>query len=375
MTSLFDIATQIEAAAAEPYLRSNGWELVHQGELGNRWRLRMGAKTRNVAVPLRGVDSEDQWRMLAAVLQTLAEVEQRDPATIARDLREAAYDLVEFRLVAESLTNGEMPLNAAPELTKGAFEAIQAAARAEVARRAHYAQGTLPSQVRSFVNSAVLAGTDRGSVILRIRGPAAAQPREPEIDGVSNFGSFARRATRRLVGGVQAAKTASHRDPVTLDADILDEDVDDGLSANLCDALCHLSGAKAGLDARIDLRVRWALTQPTSTPSSQIVIERGEVAELERVAAILKEIEPRPGTSVTGPVVQIRHEPGGSESAVVISAEVDGRVRAVRMHLDRTDWKVAAQAHIREREIRATGTLERAGTTRELTETTRIEIV
>jgi hypothetical protein len=375
MTSLFDIARQIEADAAEPYLRSHGWELVHQGELGNRWRLRRDTKTRNVAVPLLSIDSEDQWRMLAAVLQTLAEVEQRDPTAIARDLKEAAYDLVEFRLIAGSLTNGEMPLSAAPELTKGALEALQAAARAEVAPRAHYAQGALPSQVRSFVDSAVLAGTDRGSVILRVRGPAAAQPREPEIDGLSNFESFARRATRRLVGGVQAAKTASHRDPATLDADILDEDVDDGLSANLCDALRHLSGSKAGVHARIDLRVRWALTQPTSTSASQIVMERGEVAELERVATILKEIEPRPGTSVTGPVVEIRHEPGGPESAVVINAEVDGRVRSVRMHLDHSDWKIAAQAHIQEREIRATGTLERAGTRRELTEMIGIEVV
>jgi hypothetical protein len=374
MTSLFDIATQVEPAAAEPYLRAHGWELVHQGELGNRWRLRRDVRTRNIAVPLPSIDKEDQWRMLAAVLQTLSEVEERSPAMVARDLREAAYDLVEFRLIADSLTNGEIPLNAAPELTRGALEAIQSAARAEVAPRAHYA-GRLPSEVEAFLSGAVLAGTERGSVILRVRSPMTKLPREPEIDGLARFDSFARRATRRLIDAVQAAKTASHRDPATLSADILEEDVDGGLSANLCDALHHLSGAKAGLDARIDLRVRWSLTQPMSTPESEIFVERGEVAELERVAKILKEIQPRPGTTVAGPVVQIRHEPGGQESAVLINADVDGKVRSVRMHLGHADWKIAAEAHIQERQVRATGTLERAGTARELTKPSGITII
>ena len=375
MTSLLDIATRIEANAAEPYLRSHGWELVQQGELGTRWRLRADERTRNVAVPLLGADKQDRWRMLAAVLQTLSEVEQRSPASIARDLREAAYDLVEFRLIADSLANGEIPLNAAPELTRGALEAIQAAARAEITPRAHYASGRLPSEVESFVGGAVLAGTERGSVILRVRNPAPPQERAPTLDGLQQLESFPRRATRRLVGAVEAAKTASHRDPATLNADILDEDVDEGLSANLCDALYHLSGAKTGLDARIDLRVRWSLAQPASTPSSEVTVERGEVAELSRVAEILKAIKPLPGMTVRGPVVQIRHEPGGPESAVHINADVEGRVRTVRIELGHADWKVAAQAHIEEREVEATGTLERAGTMRELTKPRGVKIV
>lgn len=313
--------------------------------------------------------------MLASALQTLSEVEQRSPDAVARDLREAAYDLVEFRLIADSLSNGEIPLNAAPELTKGALEAIQAAARAEIAPRAHYASGRLPTEVESFVSGAVLAGTERGSVILRVRGPATKPPRAPEIEGLSRFESFARRATRRLIAAVEAARTATHRDPATLDADILDQDVDEGLSSNLCDALYHLSGAKSGLHARIDLRVRWSLTEPVGPPSSEVMVDRSEVAELDRVAQILKAIKPIPHATVRGPVIQIRHEPGGPEGAVLINAEVENKVRTVRMYLDQADWKVAAQAHIQEREVRATGTLERAGTMRELTKPTGIGIV
>jgi hypothetical protein len=303
--------------------------------------------------------------MFASVLDVLADVERRDPLAIARDLSDAPYDLVEFRLIGEHLSHGEMPLRAAPELTRGAYEAVQAAARAELARRAHYAQGTLPTQVRAFVDKTVLAGTESGSVILRVRAPAAMPPKaQTEIDGV--FESFERRAVVRLMGGVTAAKTAAHRDLAAAGEDIFEEDIDDGLSANLCDALLKLSGASTGLDARIALRIRWALTRPGPSPASQVDVEQSEVGQLPRVAEILKQIEPSPDTTVTGPVVQIRRQPGDPEGVVIINADVDSRVRQVRMHLELSDYEAAADAHIKQQEIRATGTLERAGTTREL---------
>lgn len=365
MSSLYDITSRIDPAGAEPYLRSQGWEVAHQGELGNRWRLRVGDRIRNVAVPLLRADEDDRSRMFASVLDVLADVERRDPLAIARDLSDAPYDLVEFRLIGEHLSHGEMPLRAAPELTRGAYEAVQAAARAELARRAHYAQGTLPTQVRAFVDKTVLAGTESGSVILRVRAPAAMPPKaQTEIDGV--FESFERRAVVRLMGGVTAAKTAAHRDLAAAGEDIFEEDIDDGLSANLCDALLKLSGASTGLDARIALRIRWALTRPGPSPASQVDVEQSEVGQLPRVAEILKQIEPSPDTTVTGPVVQIRRQPGDPEGVVIINADVDSRVRQVRMHLELSDYEAAADAHIKQQEIRATGTLERAGTTREL---------
>jgi hypothetical protein len=375
VTNLLDIASRIEPGSTEPYLRARGWELAQQGELGNRWRLRLDDRVRNVAVPLPLLDGNDRARMLAAVLDVLVDVEHRDAALIARDLSEAAYDLLEFRLVADSLANGEMPLRAAPELTGGAFEAVQAAARSEVARRPHYAAGTLPASVRSFVDDAVLAGTDRGSVILRVKAPVPDEPRQSTIDGLGISDAFERRAVQRLLHGMRAAKTAAHRDLAASDADVLDEDVDEGLSANLCDALLKLSGLKSGLEARVAVRVRWALTRPTDEAATEVEIDRGELGQLDRVAMILKEIEPQPHMTVVGPVTAVRREPGDPTGVAYLHAELEGKVRTVRMELERSDYDLALRAHADELEIRAVGTIERAGTIRELVEPTGVAIV
>jgi len=304
--------------------------------------------------------------MLAGVLEVLTEVEHRDANVIAREVANAAFDLLEFRLVAEQLSSGEIPLKAAPELTAGAFEAVQAAARAAVTPRPHFRQGALPSAVRSFIEDAVLAGTARGSVILRVRPPAIEQPSQVSFEGLEDADSFERRAMNRLLHGMLAAKTATHRDPTSVDLDALDEDVEHGLSANLCEALLKLAGTRTGINASVYVNVRWALTRPANEPVSRVSLDRRELAQLERVAEILKEIEPEPDVTVVGPVTATKREPGDATGTIHIHAELDGRVRTVRVELERSDYDVALQAHTNEQEISVTGTLERTGTTREL---------
>ena len=375
INDILSLTEQLDRRAAEPYLRAHGWELQHQGSLGNRWRLRRDGRTRNLAVPVGTVDEDDQKRMFVTVLQTLADVENRSPVLIARDLQEAASDLLEFRVIAESLHAGEMPLRAAPELTEGAYDALLAAARAEVQRRPHYAQGTLPANVRGFLDEAKLAGTDRGSVILRVRTPKPAEPAQPTLDGTTMQAPLERRVVERLIAATRAAKAAAHRDPASDDPDIFDEDIEEGLSANLCDALLELAGTKSGLDGRVAVRVRWALTRPLEEPDARIDIERGELTRLSSVAEVLKQIDPRPNTEVVGPVTRLYREPGVSQGVIWMLADIEGKTRTVKLDLVRVDYERAMEAHRADQEVRAVGTLERAGRLRELSAATAFEIV
>jgi hypothetical protein len=375
LSDLFDIARSLDLSATEPYLRASGWELTRQGDFANGWRLRTPDRVRNIAVPLIDrLDPDDRARMLVSVLDVLIEVEQRSARRIAQDLSDASHDLLEFRLIGDELLRGEMPLRAAPELTKGALDAITAAGRAEVARRPHFAQGTLPAQVRDLVDRAVLAGTDEGSVILRVRAPAAAAPAQETFPSFHRVPGFERRAVQRLVSAVRATKTATHRDP-TGDLDLLDQDVEDGLSANLCDAILGLSGAVSRLDATVELRVRWALTDPTDEPATVVDVDHGEIAQLPRIAQVLRGIAPIPNQTVRGYVVQSRRKPGEPTGVINLDAELDGKVRVVKVELDVDDWLVAHDVFGAGGELEVTGTLERAGVVREITAPTGVRAV
>jgi hypothetical protein len=179
------------------------------------------------------------------------------------------------------------------------------------------------------------------------------------------------------VDGLRAAKTAAHFDlaGAELDDELFDQEIEDGLSANLCEALIKLAGEKSRLDGRLALRVRWALTRPTGERATTVEIERGEISRLHEIAEILKRIEPIPDATVRGPVVRLAREPGEEHGRIEIHADIDGRTKLVRILVDLSDYQLAWTAHVGDREIAATGVLERAGKVRELTNVTRLDVV
>jgi hypothetical protein len=106
-----------------------------------------------------------------------------------------------------------------------------------------------------------------------------------------------------------------------------------------------------------------------------VEVERGELGRLPEVAQILKQIDPRPNTTVLGPVTRFYREPGDQVGSVWMLADVEDKARTVRLQLERSDYELAMRAHSRDLEVRAVGTLERAGWTRELTDPSSFEVL
>jgi hypothetical protein len=372
MTPFPDSLKEIELRAAAPYLEGHGWQLEREGTLGDRWALDIGGVRRNIAVPRRSADPEDRLSMLLTVVRTLGEVEQRDPELVARDLESAANDIVEFRVRGDDYAEGEIPLFSAPDMAGGVLESLQAAARAEVSRRPFYGQGQLPAQVRAFLDDAKL-GTAKGSVILRVRPPAPPWEPQESLEGLPRPDTYERRVIRRLVDGVRAAKAVAHSDPTGLDLEALDESVDQGLSANLCRGLSKVGGGGSDPQTSVEVRVRWSLLEPTEEPATLVELDSTELQRFDAVAQVLRGVEPRPNYTVVGPVTQLKRIPGNSDGRITIEAEVDLEVRPVNIEVGSEDYELAAKAHLADSEISATGLLEHAGRSRELTHVTAFE--
>jgi hypothetical protein len=114
---------------------------------------------------------------------------------------------------------------------------------------------------------------------------------------------------------------------------------------------------------------------PTDERATTVEVERGELGQLDHVASMLKEIEPIPDVTVRGPVIRLARQPGDQVGTIDIHADIEGRVKVVRMTVDRSDYELAWLAQSNDREIEATGILERAGQIRELTSVTHLGIV
>jgi hypothetical protein len=370
----------ISPLAAAAYLRQQGWHLDRAGELGDRWKLRLEDQVRNVAIPHPDLDDQDRSLMLSSVLRVLEETEQRPAATILRDLRDGDSDILMFRVAAPDLVDGNMPLQAAPEMLQGALEAISSAGRAEVQRRPYYGGGQLPAQVKTFVDQARVAPSDKGSVILNIRSKVdpelmAQTSLMPEAERPASDVPFERRAVWRLLHGVRAAKTAVHRDLASrASVDAFDDDIEAGLNANLCDALTHLAGDESELKASVTVSVRWSLFVPSDEPRTNIEVGRNELDALNEVADTLRTIRPLEDRSLTGHVRNLDREPGQLDGTVRVVTDLDGRLAVVKLHLAESDYRTAIRAHDANLPLQFFGTLEKAGRIWEVASPERVEL-
>jgi hypothetical protein len=381
MTASLDALARIDPRAAAAYLRLHGWILSRTGELGDRWQHRGDDATRNLALPHPDLDEQDRTLMFSTALKVLQEVEQRPALAITRELRDADTDIVMFRLVAPELSDGNIPLVAAPEMLAGALDAIRSAGRAEVERRAAFTGGQLPSQVKTFLDGAVVTPAEKGSVILNVRSKVDATTLAQtsllsEAQRPPTGVPFERRALWRLLAGVKAAKTAVHRDLATLsDPYALDADIEDGLTANLCDALTNLAGDASDLEARVSVAVRWSLFVPSDEPSTIVEVGRSELDALPRIAETLRAIRPLENRTLRGYVRNLDREPGHEDGTIRLLADVEGRVSVVRLHLAAADYQTAIHAHEQNVELQFSGTLEKAGKIWDVTSPTAVSII
>jgi hypothetical protein len=348
--------------------------------MGDRWQLRLDDTVRNIAVPHPDLDGQDRSLMMSSALRVLEEIERRPAQSIVRDLRDGDSDMVSFRISSTDLSQGDIPLHAAPEMLQGALDAITSAGRAEVERRAYYGGGPLPSQVRSFIESARVTPSEKGSVILNVRshvepGALAQTSLLPDAHRPTAEVPFERRALWRLLKGVRAAKTAVHREAASLSLqDAFDEDIEAGLNANLCDALTHLAGDQAALEARVMVGVRWSLFVPSDEPETKVEVARPELDTLTEVAAALRAIRPLRNRTLSGYVRNLDREPGQQHGTVRLVADLDGRSAVIRLHLEASDYQTAIEAHEANRELEFFGTLEKAGKIWEVTTPSRVTL-
>ncbi|WP_320671553.1 hypothetical protein [Patulibacter defluvii] len=363
--------TTVDPQDLAAYLHATGWRRVATADVGTHWRFDEGGSSRNVAVPSRVLDRDSQAATIWATLGVLEQIEKRPAASIAASLLDAARDVVRIRLVAPELQNGEIPVRVAPDLALGSRDALAFAARAEVRTSPVYPSGTLPSLVDSFLDHAKVGATEPGSVVLTVRadideaGPEGQLSFLPEADRSPKSIPFERRALRRLVEAVGAAKSAVQRGlpEAALQETAYDDEIDKGLSANLCDALMRLSGPSLEVGADIELSVRWALSIPANEPSSKVRIASNEVRALKGVAEVLRKIQPLRNRIVTGQVREVAHAPEAPTGSAEMTAEMEGRALRVKVRLAGEDIPIAKEAHLRNEthELRVRGTLEKRG--------------
>lgn len=170
-----------------------------------------------------------------------------------------------------------------------------------------------------------------------------------------------RQVSLRLYQAVRAAHEAA--DAALLSADGLEPftaGVDQGVSANLCEALAGFGGS-AGHQFQISVSL--AATRRNAAALAPVRFRRDHLSVLKEAAVELRARTPEEDVAITGEVVRLHREGQTTGEITLVGRMEDSEVlRRIWMNLPISYYETAMRAHQEMRQVTVRGSLIRRGT-------------
>ena len=313
----------------------------------------MGEGRPEIIIPRTG-RLGDYASVVAALIETFAQVADLDELTVYRSLVIADRDVVRVR-AAES-DDGSVTLNDGAALIAGARDMLLSAACSLRDQRPVYRAGA-NREAADLLKRVRLGQTEQGSFGVTLLTPVVPPPMPALLpDPDDRNAPIERRMTRRLVEALTAARGAVERATAGDEGPFADS-VARGVSANLCEALVRIIEPFPTLD----VGVSWARTRPMPETGTVLRFGRADTAVLREAARSFRDRAPRPDERLHGFVRRLKREQSDLDGTIGLVADVDGQRQAVVAVLEREDYERAVQAHRDRALVVLAGDLDRAG--------------
>lgn len=321
----------------------------------------------------RRTDVRDYDTQLTLMMRFLAEFEDRQPTQILSDVRFTGADVIRLRIDTSVLERGTIAFNKATEVITQSQRMLMAAARAAIHPQNFFVGGS-PAEVSEYLDTTRLGQTEPGSFVFTIISPVtyrsavvalpprreegAMQQRPSEGAPQQQQQPFARRVTTTLSKSLNAIRNASVQQARPLTA-VFEDIVDEGVSANLCEALSVI--AEQSVDRAVELDFTWSAKapRPQAGPRTKVVVPPIITPVLENMSKHLKQVAPQPGFEVIGKVERLSNQELGEGFDLALRANVEGRERLLALQLTDAEREVASTAWRTGRSVFTKGVLDK----------------
>ena len=139
--------------------------------------------------------------------------------------------------------------------------------------------------------------------------------------------------------------------------------VDDGVSANLCEALVKL--IEASFEA-LEVSLTWARTHPMNTAREVVHFGKGDAPILRAAARLFRDRGPKPDVLLFGYIQRLKGRHEETYGTITLRVYVDGQIQSVVAALTQSDYERAIEAHQQKAPVIMAGDLDRIGQRRRL---------
>lgn len=345
------------------YLRLTGWENgATAGQGPDIWTKNAGGDLYEVIAPTQ--DARDFTARVSELLRTLSIVEDRSESDVLRDLLTVTFD-VQYLRTEHDGPPGTAPLRDAADAVAAAHNLL-ASATAALEEPRLVLPTRRPARTTDFMRKVLAGPTSEGSFVIStwVPIPPRLTPEEDLVLFDDQNEPFERQATRHLSRALAAAERAS-AEALTSDAGIDSFLVreQEGLSANLCEALVALAGEQ---EVPLGITLAWALDRPMPSVPSEFTFATEAISVLREAARELRQRLPEEIVRVRGNVVRLHRDAvsgaGDVTIAGIVSGDDLGRLRRISASLAEEDYERAIAAHQQFADVEIVGEVYQRGT-------------
>lgn len=327
------------------------WRLVKTiGEKFSIWE----KGEQKIYVPARQ-DFSDYSLRIREIAQELDGNEANAILDILTKFKDAYFDTIRIRVDNCGEIEGAIKVEKAKQLYDGGHLLLVASANTAFEKRAIY-RGKISAKVHEYIDSVMAGQTEIGSFVAKFYSPL---PRDlARFEGFEAQTTFERTVTESLVTSVNRLGEAISKYKIQRKQGIFSELVQEGISANLCEAALELTESSSFSDVEID--VSWSKILPTQI-LGKAVIQKNDSRYLAEAAGHLRSFEDLVFTEIEGYVTDLRKEYLTSlgRGIVLITARMNGVYRKVLVELSEQEHSEAIHAYENNQKVTISGKLRK----------------
>ena len=348
-----DALRAVSPAALRAYAIAAGWSKLES--YGDHSDVYAGDEVPEILLP-RTELLGDYASVVSRLITTFARLAATDELSLYRDLVTANRDVVRVQ-VGEN-DDGSVSVEQGVDLVTGARDLLLAAACALHEPQPLYRAGANQT-ANELLDSMRLGQTEHSSFVVALWTPIVPLPLQIPLlaeHAAIERQPAARRLTYRLTEALKAVRTATEY-TIEGNGDAFIDGVEQGISANLCEALVKLIGSFLTLD----VSVTWARTRPMPSVREVVRFARSDTPVLLEAARLFRLREPQFDSQLFGFVQRLKRNQTEDDGAITLNASLDGRRVSVTVVLRQSDYERAIRAHGDKALVGVRGDLERAG--------------
>ncbi len=348
---------EISPAALSAYARAAGWRRT--GDYGDSSDVYASDGLPEIILP-RTQRLGDYAIVVSRLIEIFADVAGTDELSLYHDL--VSFDRDVIRVGADEGGDGVASASDRIDLARAARDMVLAAACSLNDPQSVY-RAAADNESRNLVRKLRMGQTEQDSFVVTLLTPVFSPPLQQSFIQHSehNEDPIERRMTKRLVSALRAARHATDG-IVGGKVDAFLHAVDDGVSANLCEALIRLIEPFETLDVSLT----WAGTRPTNTARELVHFAKSDVPILREAASLFRNRGPKPDVLLFGFVQRRKGRPESADATITLRAYVDGQIQSVEAALNQSDYEQAIRARKHNASVILAGDLVRNGKRRRL---------